>query len=160
MISQVDIDRFKQIGCIQLRIELPPEVQHFILEENYKALDECLGDFLKNDGIIYNALLPLGPINKTEYLIAIRKGEDDDEGIWHDDGSREIAFTLSLVSDLSQLSGGILLFRHKENREKTQAIPTPPYGTLTIIKTGKDGYEHRVQKVTSGKRVICAGWIN
>jgi hypothetical protein len=160
MISQIDIDRFEQLGFLQLKVELPPEILQLIRKEDYNTLDQRLGDFLKADGLLYNVLLPLGPINKTEYLIAIRNGEDDDDGIWHDDGSREIAFTLSLVTDLGQLNGGTLLFRKKDNRENTQEIPTPPYGTLTIIKTGKDGYEHRVQKVTTGKRIICAGWIN
>jgi len=31
-----------------------------------------------------------------EHIIAIRKAPGDEEGIWHDDGSRSLGFSLSL----------------------------------------------------------------
>jgi hypothetical protein len=156
----MDIEKFQELGHTQIKLTLPENLKKLILEENYNALDKCLGDLLKEDGLIYQALLPFGTIKKTEYLIAIREEGSDEDGIWHDDGSRDLAFTLSLVLDLQQLKGGILLFREKNNHSNLQRISTPTYGTLTVIKTGKDNYEHRVEKVTSGKRIICAGWIN
>ncbi len=156
----MDIQQFKKSGFTQTKLQLPPEIEALIAAEKYQELDIMLAGFLKENGIIYNTLLPFGPIAKPEYIIAIRNGEDDEDGIWHDDGSRDLAFTLSLVSNLEQLAGGVLLLREKNNPNHINQIPTAPFGTLTVMKTGKDGYEHKVEKVTRGKRIICAGWIN
>lgn len=156
----LELQNLEKLGFTQIKLDLPLEIGELVLQEDYLALDKSLGELINEGGLIYNSLLPLGEINKTEYLIAIRDGANDEDGIWHDDGSRDFAFTLSLVSDLKQLEGGNLLFREKANPKNIQSIPTAPYGTLTIIKTGKDGYEHRVEKVTKGNRIICAGWIN
>jgi len=150
----------QEVGFQQISLELPEEVEALINEENYEGLDRCLNKLLSRGGLLYQALLVLTPIHQIEHLIAIREGESDEEGIWHDDGSRDFAFTLSLVLDLEQLEGGVLLFRKKGEPESLQSIPTAPYGTLTILKTGKAGYEHRVQKVTRGRRIICVGWVN
>lgn len=155
----MDLDRFYELGYVQIPLELPREIKNQVLMSDYQTLDQSLGNLLKPNGELYQSLSKVTEIFKTEYLIAVRSGADDEDGIWHDDGSRDLAFTLSLVLDLGQLEGGELLFKKKES-DNIIIIPTAPYGTLTIIKTGKEGYEHRVKKVTKGKRIICAGWIN
>ena len=156
----MDISTFQKDGFFQVRLDLPVEVGRFLEDQDYNKLDLYLKRSLEEGGILYNVLQHFCSIHKSEHLIAIRDGQYDEDGIWHDDGSRELAFTLALVRDLEQLDGGVLLFRRKSSPSQVYSIPTAPYGTLTIIKTGQQGYEHRVEKVTRGKRVICAGWIN
>lgn len=109
--------------------------------------------------MIFQSLSKFIVINNTEHIISIRQEGQDEDGIWHDDGSRELAFTLSLTTNPDQIEGGNLLLR-KKGEVNFHRIKTPTFGTVTIMKTGQDGYEHCVEKVTKGKRIICAGWIN
>jgi hypothetical protein len=148
-------------GFYQKRLNLPKEVESFLVLDDYKSLDSFLRNLLSENNLIFNELSEFIEIKNLEFLIAIRDGSDDEEGIWHDDGSRELAFTLSLTLKSDDIIGGNLLLRKKSSPESSfVSLPTPKYGTLTIMCTGKQGFEHRVQRVTKGKRVICAGWIN
>jgi hypothetical protein len=147
-------------GFAQIKLVLPDEIKQNIRLQNWNNLDRILKIATSPDGFLHQQLQLYISIKSIEFIIAIRSAPDDEDGIWHDDGSRQLAFTLSLVEDLKQLEGGILQLRQKSAREHITLIPTPAYGTLTIIKTGHEGYEHCVTKVSRGTRIICAGWIN
>ena len=146
-------------GFTQLKLVLPNEVEDYIQEKNWVKLDSLLSDLLRPGQLLFNELSKFVEINHTEHIIAIRNADDDEDGIWHDDGSRELAFTVSLTKNAEEIEGGILQLRKKGLLE-SQNISTPEFGTLTIMNTGREGYEHRVLKVTNGIRIICAGWIN
>lgn len=150
------LDSFNRLGYVQKKIDLPFEIDSAIEAEDWDELDRQLAVLTSSSGTIFTYLNSIRSINQIEFIIAIRECPDDD-GIWHDDGSRKIAYTLSLTKDLSQLDGGVLQFRKKMSSD-TQFIPTPKYGTLTIFKTGVDDYEHCVLKVNKGRRIISAGW--
>lgn len=138
---------------------MPQEFFELIQSANYEELDQLIREHLENDGIIFNSLSQFIAIKKSEYIISIREEGKDEDGIWHDDGSRELAFTISLTQHADKIKGGNLLLREK-GQVNFHRIKTPEFGTVTIMKTGQDGYEHCVEKVTKGKRIICAGWIN
>lgn len=140
----------------QIAFSLPSHFTLLIEEEKWDELDREIQTILNPEGSLYQEIEKFIAIKKTEFILSLRQNPDED-GIWHDDGSRELAFTLSLTQE--QIIGGDLELRHKEDKI-IYTIPTPPYGTLTLFLTGVHHYEHRVLKVIKGKRLICAGWIN
>jgi len=143
---------------LQIQLNLPSKVREFSKNQNWKELDVWVECELKPLGLIYIELSRFIQIQKTEHIISLREPESDEDGIWHDDGSRALAFTLSLTPNKS-VDGGTLELREKESL-KTYDLETPGYGVLTIFKTGIDGYEHRVLRVEKGSRIMIAGWIN
>lgn len=97
-------------------------------------------------------------IKKTEFITPLRTPPDED-GIWHDDGSREMAFSIGLNLQPKNIEGGKFLFREKGTEEYLE-FPPLAWGQLLIFATGTDGFEHRVLKVTKGQRLVIAGWLN
>lgn len=153
-------DQLNQDGFTQLKISLPQNMLQALALKDWNLVDSELFNITRPGEILFNHLSNFTTINAIEYIIAIRNSSDPDEedGIWHDDGSRKLAYTLSLTDDPSSISGGILQFKKKGSKAIAN-IKTPPLGTLTIFKTGVEGYEHRVLQVTAGVRIISAGWI-
>ncbi len=98
--------------------------------------------------------------SKIETMISIRdsKNEWEEDGIWHDDGSRVLAFSLSLTDEAHQVQGDLEI-RKKESLS-TQSIPTPAFGTAIIFLTGIHGYEHRTRAVKNGRRIMLVGWCS
>lgn len=150
---------------IEAKIELPHEFMTYLLNEDYKNLDLEYQASLKPEGFLWRFLSNYCNFNKLEGILAIREAPNDDEGIWHDDGSRVMGFSLSLNINPETIKGGELLLRQRfifKDSEDTGAIKfgPRPYGTIIMFKTGQDSFEHRVTKVTMGKRVILAGWCS
>ena len=90
-------------------------------------------------------------------------GFQDEEGIWHDDGSRKMGFSLSLNLAPQRIEGGELLIRHRllhpvQNDEGSLAIGPLSFGELVLFKTGLEGVEHRTRAVNKGNRLVLAGW--
>lgn len=135
---------------------LPPSVIDSLRTQNWDALDAEMGQLLSPNGSLFELLKQYKEFNSIEHIVAIRKSPDD-EGIWHDDGSRKLAFSLSLTEFPSQVEGGHLFFR-KKGSSQTAEIKPQPLGKIIIFKTGQEGYEHKVGAVTKGQRIICAGW--
>jgi hypothetical protein len=98
--------------------------------------------------------------SEIEFIISIRSSLEspDEDGIWHDDGSRVLAFSLSLTIEHQEIGGGKLEIRRRGSPDACGAIPTPPYGTLIVFATGQSGYEHKIGRVERGERIIIAGW--
>ena len=97
--------------------------------------------------------------NHIEHILSYRRGDDpfEEDGIWHDDGSRVLAFSLSL-NVFGAIEGGSLGFR-KRGQAEIELGPFEP-GKLLIFNTGQDGYEHRTARVITGERLVCAGWCS
>jgi hypothetical protein len=151
---------FEQNGYLKMNIEIPAHVIEMIQQKNYPSLDQWARDLL-NTGELHALFQKMLKYEKTEYILALRDANDPDEedGIWHDDGSRLMAFSLSLNLEHEKIQGGELRVR-KKGEELYQALPTQPIGTLLIFKTGVDGFEHMVSKVTSHQRLVMAGWLS
>ena len=142
---------------IFIPIELPVEVDELLTQKNYYELDQWILKATMPEGLIFNNLKPILDFSYIETIIAIRTAGEDEEGIWHDDGSRILGFSLSLTRDHQSIRGGHLEFRQK-GEVQYQSIPTQKMGTLICFKTGLYGFEHRVSKVTTGTRTVIAGW--
>ena len=145
-------------GFTTVALQLPHQLDSFIENENYKEIDDLFQDLTSKDGHLFNFFKDFLELEHIEFIISLResKNEWEEDGIWHDDGSPALAFSLSLTKTPPK-SGGILEIRKKGHIESVK-IPTPPYGTAIIFQTGRNSYEHKINAVTQGKRLIIAGW--
>lgn len=140
-----------------VEVSLDNEFKNLILEENWPVLDSRLHSMCQNKGSIFELLTQIRPFKEIEHIISLRQSPDD-EGIWHDDGSRQLAFSLSLNTDPKNIKGGELSIRKKGHHDLATTIPTLPFGSMIIFLTGHDHFEHKTHSVTYGKRLVAAGW--
>ena len=158
-ISQCHIALKKQGFCTS-SIDLPEHLYSDVKSENFRNIDEIFKKLLRKNGELFNWLVQFTPysIDHIEHIISLRDADNEweEDGIWHDDGSRVLAFSLSLT--IEKPEGGILEIRPKGATESYK-IPTPDYGTIIVFKTGQDLFEHKINKVNKGKRLIIAGWL-
>ena len=145
-------------GLIQLQVDLPQKIKVLIEKKDYVALDSALGELVCKQGLLYKTLSNKAHFEEIEYITAIRT-DPDEEGIWHDDGSRILGFTLGLNFKDQHIEGGELIFRVKGSNQ-VNSLSAPSYGTLTVFLTGLFGYEHKVTKVSKGFRLVMAGWCS
>ncbi|WP_372654834.1 2OG-Fe(II) oxygenase [Halobacteriovorax sp.] len=145
-------------GFVKLHLEFPEDFRDAVTNCNWEKVDALIFDYLKPKNILGHLISSYQQFNYTEHIIAIRDALTDEDGIWHDDGSRDIAFTWSLNDDCT-LEGGELLFR-KKGLNDHHSITPPKAETLIIFLTGKFGFEHKVNKVIKGKRKTIAGWCS
>lgn len=145
-------------GHLITHLPLPPSAEALALAGDWPALDRVMRE------AIDERLRPLLQTHKNferiEHMLALRDGSDPEEedGIWHDDGSRVLAFSWSL-NFFGKLTGGTLGIRPRGTTNEIELGPFDP-GTLIIFQTGMDGFEHRTSRVTQGKRLVCAGWCS
>ena len=144
-------------GLIQTSFPLPAHIQTFVETRNWKALDDAFKEMSGPQGLLRNFLNDYLDYQGLEHIIAIRTAPEDEDGIWHDDGSRILGFSLSLTLESDKVEGGHLQFR-KKGETIGESISTRPFGTILLFLTGIYGYEHRVTAVTSGERIVIAGW--
>jgi hypothetical protein len=142
--------------CI-MPLSLSEDVLKSVQAANYLELDREFHKLTSKGGVVFETLKQFCQLKEIEFIISLReaKNEWEEDGIWHDDGSRILAFSLSLTQNTPL--GGALEFRRK-GAPLSLKIPTPVYGNMIIFKTGVDGYEHKINAVTSGARLIIAGW--
>jgi hypothetical protein len=154
------LDALKADGHCFVELKLPEEVKRSVEARDWAKLDAEIARETKSGGVIFRALSEFSKFTEIEFIIAIRSSEiaPDDDGIWHDDGSRCLAFSLSLTLDPSMLEGGRLQIRKLPSTVEPPGIPTPPFGTMIVFATGQAGFEHRILRVSQGERVIIAGW--
>lgn len=145
-------------GHLKFALELDAWARSLIQAKDWNALDQLAKTWLSPGGILHSKLSQHCDFKSIEHILALREAPDD-EGIWHDDGSRLMAFSLSLTLDHDQVAGGEIMLRQK-GQESGISYPTQPWGTLIIFNTGRDGYEHRVSAVNAGKRLVLAGWCS
>jgi hypothetical protein len=148
-------------GYCLLNLNLPSIIQTQVLQRNWNELDQTIRIETLAGGILFDQLQKFETFSEIEFIISIRSSneEPDDDGIWHDDGSRILAFSLSLTLDCPSLEGGKLEIRRRTRQPGvSQLIPTPPFGTLIVFATGHQGFEHKINRVQKGERIIIAGW--
>ena len=140
---------------------LTDDVKECVENENWARLDEKFKILLKSDGEFFRFLNRFHDFTSIEFIISIRDADNEweEDGIWHDDGSRVFAFSLSLTLERENLEGGRLGLRRK-GEDTFIEIPTPPYGDVILFLTGVHGFEHKIHRVTKGRRVIIAGWCS
>ena len=140
---------------------LPVELKSFVENDDWNSVDACFQKLTQQDGSLFSFLRTYHEFNSIEFIISIRdsKNEWEEDGIWHDDGSRVFAFSLSLTLNPDEIEGGRLGIRRK-GEESFLEIPTPKYGEIILFLTGIHGFEHKIHQVKKGRRVIIAGWCS
>ncbi|MBC7429352.1 MAG: 2OG-Fe(II) oxygenase [Bacteriovorax sp.] len=142
-------------------VDFPIEliVRDFVEQKNWLALDQYFLKISKPDGILRNFLAEYLDFETLEHIIAIRSAPDDEDGIWHDDGSRFLGFSLSLNLDHTNILGGELRFKKKESAQMEVFHPLA-YGKIILFLSGIFGFEHMVSEVTKDQRIVIAGWCS
>ena len=140
---------------------LGDDIRQLVENENWEKLDLEFKALTKKDGRLFKFLNEFHDFNEIEFIISIRDAQNDweEDGIWHDDGSRVFAFSLSLTLDADHVEGGRLGVRAKGSDHFLE-IPTPGFGTIILFLTGLYGFEHKIHQVTAGRRIIIAGWCS
>jgi hypothetical protein len=144
-------------GLIETTFPVTEEMCSALDREDWKTLDQLFIEASSLQGLLRNFLQQYLAFEGLEHIIAIRSAPDDEDGIWHDDGSRILGFSLSLTRNHECVVGGHLEFK-KKDEQTGLTIKTRPLGTILLFLTGVYGYEHRVTAVTSGRRIVIAGW--
>lgn len=148
-------------GYFTAPIALPPIIREKVLERDWPGLDRLIREETIPGGVIFDELSRFARFTEIEFIISIRSSIEfpDDDGIWHDDGSRLLAFSLSVTPDHLAVEGGHLEIRPRAAPESgLEGLPTPCFGTLIVFATGQQGFEHKINRVTAGERIIIAGW--
>jgi hypothetical protein len=140
---------------------LGEDIEAIVKAEDWNKLDQTFKELTQKDGRLFKFLQTFHDFNEIEFIISIRdsKNEWEEDGIWHDDGSRVFAFSLSLTLNPDEIKGGRLGVRIKED-EKVFEIPTPGFGRIILFLTGLYGFEHKIHQVKEGRRIIIAGWCS
>jgi hypothetical protein len=146
-------------GFVLTDFPLEPKVLEFVKQAKWFELDQYFLEISKPGGLLRNFLLEYLDFETLEHIIAIRSAPDDEDGIWHDDGSRFLGFSLSLNRDHAAILGGELRFKKKEKTQSTVFAPLA-YGKIVIFLSGIYGYEHMVSAVMKSQRVVIAGWCS
>lgn len=155
----------KQIGFFKTKIDIPSHWQELVATEKWPQLDREIFDFTSCQVDAETSLVKLlkehCDFNSIEFIISIRDADNpwEEDGIWHDDGSRKLAFSLSLTNAPENLLGGVLEIRKKGN-QKSHKIAPFAFGEIVVFATGGSGFEHKINQVTKGKRIIIAGWCS
>lgn len=146
-------------GYFSDNLTLSDQLKQAVLEKNWGQVDAFCKELVTESGLLFNYLRPYANQKKIEFILSVRDSKNDweEDGIWHDDGSRVLAFSLGLNPEPAQIKGGELLLRPKGVNE-FNSIPPMNFGQIIVFKTGVSGYEHMVKEVTEGHRVVMAGW--
>lgn len=140
---------------------VPEAWRALVQTENWGKLDQEVRAQTSQDGALYKFLQTYHDFGAIEFIISVRDAQNDweEDGIWHDDGSRVFAFSLSLTLESTDVQGGRLGVRLK-GEENFPQIPTPSFGGIILFLTGMYGFEHKIHQVKKGRRVIIAGWCS
>lgn len=140
---------------------LTEELRNDIRAERWDQVDHAFQKLTSKEGSLFHFLQSFHEFTSIEFIISIRDAETEweEDGIWHDDGSRIFAFSLSLTENAESIEGGRLGIRRK-GEENFLEIPTPEIGGMIVFLTGLYGFEHKIHQVTKGRRIIIAGWCS
>lgn len=146
-------------GFVTADFPLEPIVLVMLQNQQWAELDNYFLEISKPNGMLRNFLAHYLNYETLEHIIAIRKAPEDEDGIWHDDGSRFLGFSLSLNRNPESIVGGKLFFK-KKGVTKAAVFAPQPYGKIILFLSGLYGYEHMVSAVTEGERIVIAGWCS
>lgn len=153
--------RIASRGHFVTRVDLPAAIRAQVTARDWEGLDRLIRQETLPGGALFDELLKYARFSEIEFIISIRSSLEypDEDGIWHDDGSRLLAFSLSLTLDHLAIEGGRLEIRKRfGDSPATEVLPTQPYGTLIVFATGVQGFEHKINRVIQGERIVIAGW--
>jgi hypothetical protein len=153
--------KLRQSGYFMDKFGLSDSIKRAVLASDYNLIDSQFQDLTKPEGDIFKYLSQFCQFNSIEFIISLRDSKNDweEDGIWHDDGSRVLAFSLSLTLDSSHVKGGELHFRKKGSPESF-ILPPFEFEKILVFQTGTNGYEHKIHAVEAGQRLIIAGWCS
>ena len=139
------------------RFSLNEEIKIQVQKQNWTDLDQSFQKLTAKEGRLHAFLKLFHDFDSIEFIISIRNAANpwEEDGIWHDDGSRVLSFSLSLTE--TEIEGGTLGIR-PQGQETFVEVPTPDFGGIILFLTGAFGYEHRIHQVIKGQRIIIAGW--
>ncbi len=149
-----------QSGFKIIKFEGNKNLLDLAIAKNWVGLDQEFSKLITCNGFFHSLFLEYLNFNNVEFIINNRMAESDEDGIWHDDGSRLLAFSLSLNSDIRTIEGGQLQIRHKTKPELVNSLGPFNFGTLALFLTGKFGFDHKVCRVIKGERTTIAGWLS
>ncbi|MFZ4715755.1 MAG: 2OG-Fe(II) oxygenase [Bacteriovoracaceae bacterium] len=146
-------------GALELCYPLPHELLTLVKKEDWLSIDKLFFELTRPEAHLTKFLKQFHQFQSIEFTIAIRDSAnpDEEDGIWHDDGSRFMAASLSLTLD--QIEGGVLEVKEKGGKFHYH-FPTPRYGNLILFLTGEYNILHKINRVTKGKRVIVVLWCS
>lgn len=166
--NSINHQQIKNSGLIPCQIELPKHWVTLAKNKDYETLSSEIADQLQGQSLwhqindyLQSIYLTSPIIWEFEWMLAQRQGpqDEDQEGIWHDDSSRDLALSLSLNLEPELISGGELRLRSRSNREEVTSIQARPWGHGHIFATGKWDWEHKTSIVTTGNRLVLVVWI-
>jgi hypothetical protein len=154
-------DTLSSSGYFKGSLTLNKEIHSATVSRNYNELDRLFQYETSIKGDLFNYLLQFCEFNEMEFIISLReaKNEWEEDGIWHDDGSRVLAFSLSLSKEVESIQGGDLHIRKRGTTESSVIKPFS-FGEIVVFLTGTSGFEHKIHKVEKGERLIIAGWCS
>ena len=149
-----------ECGFLLTKFDLDQKIKTYALANEFEKIDECFQRLTKPDGKLFNYLKKFEVFNSIEFIISLRDAQNEweEDGIWHDDGSRILAFSLSIL-DSHEVQGGVLEIKQKTSTQSQKIAPFN-FGEIVIFKTGTSGFEHKINAVTKGRRLIIAGWCS
>ena len=143
------------------KVVLSDTIIEFIRNKNWEMLDQYFQKQTVSHGLIFTYLSQFRKFSQIEFIISLRDAENEweEDGIWHDDGSRVLAFSLGLNLNPDTIQGGELYLRKKTAKDFIKISPFS-FGEILVFQTGVSGFEHKINKVTKGQRLIIAGWCS
>lgn len=150
-----------QNGHFMAEMVLSDTIKGFIAQKDWNQLDEFFQKETSTSGKLFHFLRQFEFFESIEFIISIRDADNEweEDGIWHDDGSRKLAFSLGLNETTESIEGGILEIQNKKTYENFK-LPPFTFGKIVIFLTGTSGFEHKINAVTKGQRIIIAGWCS
>lgn len=154
-------EKLKSLGFVKGTVALNEQIAGAVMRRDFEKIDELFQFETGHRGSLYNYMSKFGDFSEIEFIISLRqaKNEWEEDGIWHDDGSRTLAFSLSLQMDIENIRGGNLHIRKKGSQNESIIKPFS-YGEIVVFLTGTSGFEHKIHKVECGERLIIAGWCS
>jgi hypothetical protein len=152
---------FPNGACVRsFPIDAP--MRESVQREDWDALDADFRALTLPNGAFYNFLKTFHEFASIDFIISIRDSanEFEEDGIWHDDGTRVFAFSISFTVLPEAIGGGHLEIRKKETDAVLASIATPSFGDVILFLTGVHGFEHRTRQVLEGRRIVIAGWCS
>lgn len=148
-------------GFFLKKFPLDPSLEEWVRMEQWVEVDLYFKKLTMPAGALFLELRKFHEFTRIETMLSIRDSDNEweEDGVWHDDGSRVFAFSLSLNLHADEIKGGGLELR-KKNSENSVSVSTPGFGTAILFLTGVHGYEHRTRQVTKRKRVMLVGWCS
>ena len=118
--------QLQELGIIQKSYPLSREVIDYVTNEDWPAIDQYFLAAEKPGGALFEFLKEVLSFESIEHIIAIRSAPEDEDGIWHDDGSRILGFSLSITKNHEETVGGHLRFR-KKGASNSRVLPLDPW---------------------------------